>query len=73
MPDDCSFNHSATPGGDDVLHDNIYDDLEVPINDLTDVQVRKFNFFGRLALYLDGSRISNRNRKAVKLAILAEA
>ena len=33
----------------------------------------KFNFFEHLAHYLDGSCISNRNRKAVKLAILAEA
>ena len=35
--------------------------------------MRKFNFFERLAHYLNGSRISNRNCKAVKLAILAEA
>ena len=34
-----------TPGGDDLLHDHIDDDLEVLIDDLTDAQVRKFNFF----------------------------
>ena len=66
LPDDYSFNHSVTRGGDDD------DDLEVPIDDLTDAQVRKFNFFECLAHYLNESRISNPNRKAVELAILAE-
>ena len=73
MPDDFLFNHSATHGGDDVLHDYFNDNLEVPIHDLTDAQVCKFNFFKRLAHYSNGSRISNRNCKAVKLVILAEA
>ena len=73
LPDNYSFNHSASCGGDDALHDHIDDDLEVPIDDLTDAQVRKFNIFERLAHYLDGSHISNCNCKAVKLAILAEA
>ena len=50
-----------------MLHDHINDDLEVLINDLTDAQVE------RLAHYLNGSRISHINHKAVKLAILAEA
>ncbi len=50
-----------------MLHDHINDDLEVLINDLTDAQVE------RLAHYLNGSRISHLNHKAVKLAILAEA
>ena len=73
MPDDFLFNHSATHGGDNVLHDYFNDDLEVPIHDPTDAQVCKFNFFKRLAHYSNGSRISNRNCKAVKLVILAEA
>ena len=62
-----------TPGGDDLLHDHIDDDLEVLIDDLTDAQVCKFNFFKCLAHYLNGCCISNRKHKAVKLAILAEA
>ena len=53
-------------------NDNIDDDLEVPNNDLTDEQVSKFDFFERLAQYLDGSCINNHNCKAVELAILAE-
>ncbi len=61
-----------TRGGDGALHDHIDDDLEVLIDDPTDVQVCKFNFFEHLAHYPDGSRISNRNCKAVELAILAE-
>ncbi len=39
LPDDYYFNHSATRGGDDVLRDHFNDDLEVPIDDLTDAQV----------------------------------
>ena len=69
LPDNFMFNCSATRGGDDVLHDHFDDDLEVPINDLTDAQVCKFNFCECLAHYLNGSCISNRNHKAVKLAI----
>ena len=34
-----------TRGGDGALHDHIDDDLEVLIDDPTDVQVCKFNFF----------------------------
>ena len=71
MPDSYLFNHSATGGVDDAWNDNIDDDLEGPIDDLTDVQLSKFNFFECLAHYLDGSRISNCNCKAVELAILA--
>ena len=44
MENNYSINHSVTRGGDDVLHDHFNDDLEVPIDDLTDAQVRKFNF-----------------------------
>ena len=73
MPDDFLINHSVTHGGDDALHDHIDDNREIAINDLTDGQVHKFNFFKHLARYLDGSRISNCNHKAVKLAILVEA
>ena len=51
-----------------MLHDHFDDDLEVPIDDLTDAQVLKFNFFECLAHYFNGSHISNRNRKAVELA-----
>ena len=69
LPDNFLFNHSATRGGDDALHDHINDDLEVPINYLTDAQVCMFNFFERLANYLNGSCISNHNCKAVELAI----
>jgi hypothetical protein len=53
-------------------NDNIDDDLEVPNNDLTGEQVSKFDFFERLAQYLDGSCINNHNCKAVELAVLAE-
>ena len=67
------FNHSVTCGVDHAQNENIDDDLEESINDLTDAQVSKFNFCEHLAHYLDGSCISNCNRKAVKLAILAEA
>ena len=73
LPDDYSFNHSAMRGGDDTRNDNEGDNLEVPNDDLTDEQVSKYNFFERLAHYLDGSRIGNCNRKAVELAILAVA
>ena len=69
LPDDYSFTYSATgdkpPGDDD-------DELDEPV-DLCDEEVSKFTFIERLAHYMDGHKISNRNRKAVELAIFAEA
>jgi hypothetical protein len=44
LPDNNSLNHSATGGVDDARNDNIDDDLEELINDLTDAQVSNFNF-----------------------------
>jgi hypothetical protein len=69
LPDDYTFNYSASGGSDEPDGDNDDDDLEI---DLTDKQVSKYNFFERLAHYLDGHRITNCNRKAVELAIAAE-
>ena len=48
LPDDNSFNHSATRGVDDAQNDNINDDLEEPIDDLTDVQVSNLIFLNVL-------------------------
>ena len=50
LPDDYYFNHSVTRGGDNVLHDHFDDDLDIPINDLTNAQVRKFNFLNVLPI-----------------------
>ncbi len=68
LPDDYSFTYSAT--GDKPPEDE--DELDKPV-DLCDKQVSKFTFLERLAHYMDGNTISNRNRKAVKLAIFAKA
>jgi hypothetical protein len=69
LPDDYSFTYSATgdkpPGDDD-------DELDKPV-DLCDEEVGKYTFIERLAHYMDGHKVSNRNRKAVELAIFAEA
>ncbi len=69
LPDDYLFTYSATgdkPPGDD------YDELDEPV-DLCDEEVSKFTFLERLAHYMDEHNISNRNRRAVELAIFAEA
>jgi hypothetical protein len=69
LPDDYSFTYSAT--GDKPPEDD-NNELNKPV-DLFDVEVSKFTFLERLAHYMDGHKISNRNRKAVELAIFAEA
>ncbi len=54
--DPWPFTYSATgdkPPGDD-------NELDKPV-DLSDKQVSKFTFIERLAHYMDGNRISNRN------------
>ncbi len=69
LPYDYLFTYSATgdkPPGDD---DN---ELNKPV-DLCDKEVSKFTFLKRLAHCMDGHKISNRNQKAVELAILADA
>ena len=63
LPDDYTFNYSASSpnlhgGGNKPDGDNEDDDLEI---ELTDEQVSKYNFFERLAHYLDGNHITNRN------------
>jgi hypothetical protein len=69
LPDDYSFTYSATC--DKPMGDN-QDELNKPV-DLCDEEVPKFTFIKRLAHYMDGHKISNCNRKAVELAIFAEA
>jgi hypothetical protein len=75
LPDDYPFDYSPTSnklrGGVDV-HDD--DDLDSLIDvSVTDEVASKNNFFDRLAHYMDGHRITNRNCKAVELTIFAEA
>ncbi len=56
LPDGYLFTYSATgdkPPGDD-------DELDKPVY-LCDKQVSKFTFIERLAHYMDGNKISNRN------------
>jgi hypothetical protein len=69
LPDDYLFTYSATddkpPGDDD-------DKLDKPV-DLCVKEVSEFTFLERLAHYMDGHKTSNCNRKAVELAIFAEA
>ncbi len=59
LPVDYTFNYSASSpnlpgGGDKPDGDNADDDLEI---DLNDEQVSKYNFFERLAHYLDEHQI----------------
>ena len=77
LPDDYSFNYSASSPnlrGGGVKTDSDNDDDDDLAIKLTDEQVGKYIFFERLAHYLlFGWASYNRSRKAVELAIAAEA
>ena len=78
LPDDYLFNYTASNpkscgGGENERDKGDNDDLDDPIDNLTDKKVSKYNFFQCLVHYLDNHCITNCNCKAVELAIFAEA